>query len=565
MKKYFLNTLNIQVSRYHISVWVGIILMIAGNIIAPCSIYASPPEELKIFQLEAFDFIYPHTSFTQPETRSVSIRMAANEYESGVFAVVAHRDFSNVTLKIDEPVNGGSKIDVKNIDVRIVKVWKQAGVNWILKAGDHEVMVPELLLRDDTAPLVDSWQDKTYAPPSLSQSFRTDLTKGQSKQMVLTVKTGTEENPPGTYIGKLHFMSEGKPLKNVDLRIEVLPLVLPEPPKRNVIYFRGRVRPEIPDHLTKNEYLRQLADIRAHGFNGLTVYDGGYADLCEAVDRAASAGFRTVVAMSFSPRTPETVGKIREYCEKNGLEVYFYGADEPNKEARLKAHMEKSAIIHKGGGKVVTAITRERDIQLDSPGSAAYARYPKGTHEPLDWANYHLGASRDYVEGLARGTFPRAKTAKMETYYWQIMQEDPAMHRLYSGFYLWRTKLDGMFPYCYQHMFEGFSPYNSGDKHPISGNRLERGFFVTYPSQEGPVPTLQWEAIREGIDDTRYLAKLEQLTKTKKVDLGQEMDSILQGFDYVGFYSSGTQKISGKRFREARERIIALILKLQGL
>ena len=32
-----------------------------------------------------------------------------------------------------------------------------------------------------------------------------------------------------------------------------------------------------------------------------------------------------------------------------------------------------------------------------------------------------------------------------------------------------------------------------------------RDHVVAYPSANGPIPTLQWEALREGIDDLRYL------------------------------------------------------------
>ena len=38
----------------------------------------------------------------------------------------------------------------------------------------------------------------------------------------------------------------------------------------------------------------------------------------------------------------------------------------------------------------------------------------------------------------------------------------------------------------------------------------------TYPSRTGVVPTIQWEAAREGIDDVRYLTPLDKLIKESK-------------------------------------------------
>jgi len=47
---------------------------------------------------------------------------------------------------------------------------------------------------------------------------------------------------------------------------------------------------------------------------------------------------------------------------------------------------------------------------------------------------------------------------------------------------------------------------------------LERDMMTVYPSAEGPIPTTQWEAMREGIDDSRYLATLEHELQGRAAD-----------------------------------------------
>jgi len=85
--------------------------------------------------------------------------------------------------------------------------------------------------------------------------------------------------------------------------------------------------------------------------------------------------------------------------------------------------------------------------------------------------------------------------------------EKPGLHRLLSGFFLWRSRMDGIFPYVYQHLSPPSSPFD--DFAPWHGNY--RVHMVTYPSADGPISTLQWEALREGIDDLRYLTTMEAL------------------------------------------------------
>lgn len=74
---------------------------------------------------------------------------------------------------------------------------------------------------------------------------------------------------------------------------------------------------------------------------------------------------------------------------------------------------------------------------------------------------------------------------------------DPATERFFFGFYAWPLGARGVFQWAYQWP-EG-DPVDDRDAFP-------RDWCYTYPTDSDPcAPTLQWEAVREGVLDLRYL------------------------------------------------------------
>jgi hypothetical protein len=522
-------------------------------------------EGVRIHQVEPFDFIYPETKLESQSADGITVSMARNEYEPVTFVVISDKDYRNVTI---EPVNikngSGNEIRADQLDIRVVKVWKQSGAGiW----ADKEVIVPELLLKDDGAPFEDSVIQNRYIPPSLPSTFKTNLIKENTKQIWLTIRTDPDSHPAGRYTGSLDLKSDGVLLQRIPLTINILPLVLPEPDKLYLIYFRGRLSPpDHREHLSREQYVKQLKDIRNHGFNGITLYDVDEDALRSAIDISKNEGFeRVVIVMDKIPFAAEKITALRSYGTARKIDVYFYGADEPySSDSKLVKHIELSQIIHRGGGKVVTAIDVQTYELLKEKGSKAYRGQPPGTYEPLDWPNYNL---KFLMEQKKNAVSLRREPGVLETYYWQIMQESPVRHRLYAGYFLWRSGMDGIFPYCYQHLLTSSSPYNGDVYTKMNATRKARAYLVTYPSKEGPVPTLQWEALREGIDDVRYLTALRTaLTRVRpeeSSDVRGALDRYLSGFVYVGTLNDGRQPFRADRFRIAREFVIRHLLKLQ--
>jgi hypothetical protein len=94
--------------------------------------------------------------------------------------------------------------------------------------------------------------------------------------------------------------------------------------------------------------------------------------------------------------------------------------------------------------------------------------------------------------------------------------EKPNVHRVLAGLYLWKSSADGIQPFCYQFMpVYPFSPFNDFDEWmPDLQVGGDKGAFkdpmATYPAKRGAIPTVQWEGMREGIIDLKYITTLHQ-------------------------------------------------------
>src|SRR5690606_11033352 len=187
-----------------------------------------------------------------------------------------------------------------------------------------------------------------------------------------------------------------------------------------------------------------------------------------------------------------------------GYEPFFYGIDEiPGSLYPVQEEITRQ--IRDAGGKVVTG---------RKAGATAM-------RELFDWANYsHVLIPGTTIQYTYTGMPENRKVSPphdIETHYWGCHQERPLNNRLLGGFYHYRSGLDGLFPWG-----GSFIRYNEDAYHETRRNSC-----LIYPARNGPVPTLQSEALREGIDDIRYI----QTVKALGGDSDDLID-ILQPFSY---------------------------------
>jgi hypothetical protein len=460
-----------------------------------------------------FSPVYEGTVPQESElTTTFATTVAQNETETVFVNLYSRTTLGDAEISVTTPTNDEGET-LSGTKIYLVKNWWQAGSTPL--KSTFPVYTPELLISSDVSgdgaklsslDAIRAADWKAGNLPSLPYLgvVHTRFDSYTSRQIAIVVKVPT--GAKGAYHATLSLKdSTGALLSTAHLQVDAEDYVLLPPNKNFLIYHRATINaPTSNDNVSLDVYTKELQDIADHGLTGLMMYGSNVDNLRKQFNVIQNIGWNgRVIADS------ESEG-IRDLLVEFGQVPYFYGVDEPNDEAKIVNHINLSYKIHNLGdqpgevhGKVITAITHDWAGKLRDPNDPIYSLsgINAGTppYEPLDSANLSLGSSLDYIQGLIDGTATRDNY--LQTYYWQSMQENPSINRSYTGFYLWNTGLDGVFPYVYEHI--SGNPYDDFDV--WSSTTSYRDHLTTYPSVEGPVDTVQWEAFREGIDDYRYL------------------------------------------------------------
>ena len=434
-------------------------------------------------------------------TDHIALMAARAQTEAFSFLVESDAGIPNLRVLATDLVGERQKIDARNVEIWLVHPWLQAGRSVYV---DKAVIVPELLLKTDIGlDFSDSYDGAgRYRPPQirLEGPVTTSISAGAFKRFLVNVSVPIGARP-GRYSGKLLLIRDGSDASVLRIELDVPDVALDVPPQKLLIYYDGK--PEFPagtDATADRRFTREIQYIRNLGYTGLRL--GNYRDrahLAKALGMLRSVGFSGPIVQGDFFEDAISVAKSFDYAP------YFYGVDEPDTHGRMEEHVRESRKIHAKDGKVMTAITRTGAVSLADPGE---------WNEPLDMINYDQDREDFWEYVRARHDGKAKRLAAVEVFYWQVWVEKPDINRLLHGFYLWKTGFDGVAPWIFGRVGPT-SPYNSGDstglyeEHPT--DRPYRHYFLAYPAKDGPIPTLNSEAVRQGITDLRLLATLQPL------------------------------------------------------
>ncbi|NCO38517.1 MAG: hypothetical protein COZ06_00910 [Armatimonadetes bacterium CG_4_10_14_3_um_filter_66_18] len=419
---------------------------------------------------------------TPPQTEAVGQPMHVSgcrgEREPASFVLSAIGDLTEVAIQLSDLVGENGVIPQRYLSARIVKCWPQLLTG---AKGDRAETVPELLMRDDRVDLAGGLPSLPGDAPVV-----TDVPGGTSKQVWLTVQI-PEKAAPGVYVGNVTVQPGHGASASIALQVRVLPFVLPPAPRWLVLGHRAVLSSDTgPLARTEELYARELRDILDHGFR--------YVAAVEQGDRLeACLDVRWRLGMSglfpYFPQMPsaQKAREVRRAVSKGPGWTLLFGPPELGMEAHAPAAIESLGFV--------------RETQGATTGLVTLADAAETSH-PVDLPVYSVDDPGFvvYAKSLVAGAKPRRAR---ELYTWDCTQEDPNVNRLFCGYYLFKSGFQGALASDYQDLAATDSPYAETEV----GARCR---LLTYPTQEGPLPTVQWEAAREGIDDLRYVLLLER-------------------------------------------------------
>lgn len=423
------------------------------------------------------------------------------EYEPVTFSLHALTPLQDVQITISElHADTGGVIPASHVDVRSVRCW------------------PKRVWKN---PPVAQYR---MAPWFLEQREKLDVPTGQSQRYWVTVWTAPEANP-GLYRGTLRVSVRDRTEAKVHLQVRVLPITLRTPPTRHGMYYhmfdpmdKTSTEPLAPELQT-----RDIVNMREHGMNTAMVmlyplnkgsmHDGKVSYDLEPIAHFVETGLAvgmdagiwntTLDALLPQYDGPGDLGEnVRGFVDgfKNRhwpTPTISFG-DESDAhdtwETSTQIGLIKKAVSE---AKTFTTIVYPKNSELFEPDLdiRAFSSFLDGD-----------GARRTVEAGRALWMYSGPGEWGM-----------PA-NRYYRGLWAAALRLDGVLDWVYFHVINRDGLYN--DLESQRGGPNHRGWVM--PTPDGPLPTLTWEAMREGIDDGRYFFTLQSLIDEARASSSDE-------------------------------------------
>jgi len=463
----------------------------------------------------------------------ISIVASPGEYEPASFVIQATgEDITSLMVEASELVGQSGSIPSGNVDIRVVKCWYQAGVEiWDVS---HELLTPELLLKDDSLVKVENgenylkltsgdyvWISEKKSgtgseiipiedlPVKDSSTLQpVNIPNGTNKQFWITVKV-PDESLPGVYDGKIELRSSDGSRGELQLKLEVLPIELAKPYLTYSIYYIGKLASQgsISSLYKNEEQLRaEMKNLFNHGITNPSSYqdypDEAFLEKVLTIRNEAGMDNQPLYYLGAgtgnptSPADLEALGnKVRgviKLTKPYGItEVYFYGIDEARGEL-LESQRPAWQAVHEAGGKVfVAGYLGTADVVGDLLDLLVLA----------GWGDLHVSEINQF-HSYGQKVFSYGNP--------QVGEEKPETYRRNYGLLLWQREYDGAMDFAYQCSFGNI--WNDFD------HSVHRDHNFVYPTVTGVIDTIQWEGFREGVDDVRYLTTLIDLVEEAKAN-----------------------------------------------
>ena len=491
--------------------------------------------------------------------KTIRIMACRGEYEPASFLVTTEKRLEAVRVEIGPLTGSAGTLPAEAVDVRVVQPYFRRVTSW-------PATMPWLLVHDPGLfTIVDEPQPHALEKDAIPSSRAYTKTNRLSREAVdrdtlqpgdikdfrqfwLTVHI-PQDARAGMYHGAITITAANAPATTLTLKVTVPSFDLRPPQFEYSVYYPVSLeradgqKPPYPP-VTEQQYLAECRNMVAHGCMNPNIYEGPeqdsagnihFAQLSRMLDLREKAGVpKGVMLYLFNGAgMPVREGTLTEPEKQRSIEVAratvawakargylgarFMGADEFSGD-RLRAMRDSYAAVCAGGSGIWVACGADfLDIVGDlvdrpilcHPGHSAIDNIKTQTiaEEALRRiAELARAGSPELllqpdIQRMIRGA--HQKGFKIFTYMDPLGGEVlPALHRRNRGLGLWKAGLDGTMTWSYTHL---------GD------DRQSMIFSLVYRGKAAPIDTLAWEGYREGYDDARYLATLQDALAKAKV------------------------------------------------
>ena len=358
-------------------------------------------------------------------------------------------------------------------------------------------------------------------PSLLERSPARDLPAGDARQFWLNVYVSPETRP-GVYEGVVRLTYDTVQEETVKVRLRVLPIKLLRAPTAYGFWYDmgpdwkglcADTRAACQQMMKKH-----FVQMREYGLNSLGVMSvpeskGLYrlADIMRAgketgllspdapILYSGAQALRSVVAgMAQAPKADAAYadaarGIVQEAKAQGWPPFIFIPVDEMDNRDSLRAEAVRWLGVLKKAGVTTGATLNGLWFGQDSANSEAL----RGIIDVR---------ILNYVDNQALASAQQAEKP-VWLYNMGVSPWDPKRARLAFGLYTARCRAAGCLQWAYQWPAKpGVDPY-----HEMGSDAQFYAQSFAYPAPDGPLPTLALEAIREGIDDMRYVYTLTQI------------------------------------------------------
>ncbi|NLF93955.1 MAG: DUF4091 domain-containing protein, partial [Oligosphaeraceae bacterium] len=352
---------------------------------------------------------------------------------------------------------------------------------------------------------------RTYfkVPEMLDDNHAAFLEAATSRQyyILVDVPKGTS---PGLYTGSVEIAGSGITPRSIPLNFTVHPFDLDQLDNKQyaAMYMSDRIRGGIavaPSRFTPEEQLsmdrERLADMRKHNMNSVVFPPVRYLnkEQFETVylavnQRLDEAGFpRLPMPYHNQQLNPQIVEEIKEIVTRTGLrEILFYPVDEPHFDKRHIADVMYPMVKTVPGVRTYSTVSQQ---DVDSFGKS------------LDFRCYMVGKTLYHFEP-ERILADCQRDGAHFWWYTNAAREYPDCTRYKAGFFQYKCQATGQLYWAYDHLQN--DPFNDFDS---TNDHLSIIYVGTKIHS-----TIQWEGIREGLDDLRYAYLLDDLVAAAPVD-----------------------------------------------